>query len=316
MSVQFRTHILGYVVRTLREMAAGGASATEILAYLVERTGSDVDLRYDYLRSAFARTDNIFFYVLPPGPLTEAQEEMVAQLIHEYRSVWEAQRFPELMRLRDYFSFLQFAKAENVTVTVCGANPLSGPFIGRRGHHCFDGNLNVVSRETPPNEGLVAADPQDLRLIRMLNRYAQPLSYADYLKQLATQGYVVRGPEDGFVIEDAAGERFYEGYRLHGVYDADSGEPAWTARRGEWLRAALNRRLGNELIRSGPHDDWEYRNDREIAGPLLGPQLPVIEFNNQDGIENYVRYEDMAWRHPYKDRWTSGYPHYSVPTKS
>ena len=39
---------------------------------------------------------------------------------------------------------------------------------------------------------------------------------------------------------------------------------------GERLRGALNRHLGRELVLSGPHDAWQYRNDRAIAGDVGG----------------------------------------------
>jgi hypothetical protein len=99
---------------------------------------------------------------------------------------------------------------------------------------------------------------------------------------------------------------------LHGVYDAESGQPVWSAKRGERLRAALNRRLGAELIRRGPHDDWESRNDPAIAKALTGPQAPAIDFNPDGDITNYVRWEDMARNSPYDRHWSRLYPNHQV----
>jgi hypothetical protein len=102
-----------------------------------------------------------------------------------------------------------------------------------------------------------------------------------------------------------------DGYRLHGVY-TEQGEPAWTAKRGEHLRATLNRRLGGELIRTGPHDEWEYRNSPEIAGPLYGPQLPVIEFSHEQTIVCHLSVKSLAQQPVYRHHWARLYPHHPV----
>jgi hypothetical protein len=101
------------------------------------------------------------------------------------------------------------------------------------------------------------------------------------------------------------------GYRLHGAY-GERGEPAWSAKRGEQLRSAMNRRLGGELIRWGPHDDWEFRNSREVAGALYGPQLPVIEFSYEHTIRNYLTVEALARYSICKLHWARLYPHHPV----
>jgi hypothetical protein len=130
-------------------------------------------------------------------------------------------------------------------------------------------------------------------------------STRDYFSFLATameEGLVI------FVCGPLTGEF---GYRLHGVY-TDRGEPAWTARRGEHLRATLNRRLGGELIRTGPQDEWEYRNSPEIAGPLYGPQLPVIEFSHEQTIVCHLSVKSLAQQPVYRHRWARLYPHHPV----
>jgi hypothetical protein len=209
-------------------MRLAGATAGEMVTYLEERTPRDHHLNSRYMRQAFCQTTNVFFYILPPGPIDEATNEGAVRYLDEHRAEWEVQRFPELPRLRDYVSFLELAKEEHLTVTVCGWMP---------------------------------------------------------------------------------GD---EGYRLHGVYDADSGEPVWSGRRGEKLRAAINRRLGHELVRWGPHDDWEHRNDREVAGTLWGPQAPVIEFDHQGNIHNRLDLGALARSRPYRQHWARLYPHHPV----
>jgi hypothetical protein len=222
-------HILGHVVRSLRQMAVAGAPLREILEFVRDRSGTHERLPFWYLSAAFLQGNN-FFFVIGPGTsefcrLEESRAGAATEMIYEYRDRWETQRFPELPRIRDYFSFLEFARDERVIVTVC---------------------------DVPP------------------------------------------GADE---------------YRLHGVYDTDSGEPVWSGKRGERLRAAINRRLGGELVRRGPHDDWEHRNDRALAGPLWGPQAPAITFDNRGGIENRLTVRDLA-RHT--ARWDQLYPHHPI----
>jgi hypothetical protein len=97
-------------------------------------------------------------------------------------------------------------------------------------------------------------------------------------------------------------------YRLHGVYDADSAEPVWSARRGERLRATLNRLLGEDLVVEGPHDQWELRNDRSAAGAAWGPQLPVIQFVPEGNVSNILSVEALAHSRFYRGRWAQLYP--------
>jgi hypothetical protein len=87
------------------------------------------------------------------------------------------------------------------------------------------------------------------------------------------------GAETGYTVVDDRGNRFHDSYRLLGVYDAESREPIWTQQRGERLRAALNRHLGGELVRFGPHE--------------RGQQLPAIAFRPNQGIDNVLTARDL-----------------------
>jgi len=210
MSPKHHSHIFGFVIRQLRTMYLRGESAQSMMSYLRAHTGDHWHLAYRYMRQAFCQKTNVFTYILPPGPVDAATEQGVRRYIEETRSEWEHQRWPELPRLRDYFSFLEFARDEHLFVVVC---------------------------DVPP------------------------------------------GTHE---------------YRLHGVYDADSGETAWTARRGEKLRAAINRRLGRELVLRGPLDDQEQRG---------GPQVPAISFDHEQGIHNHLRARDLQTAGPYRRHW-------------
>ena len=190
-------------------------------------------------------------------------------MIEERRSDWEHDRIAELMRLRDYFSFMLFAQQERVIVTVCAANPAAGQWIGQPGVRCYDGALPVVSRASTPNEGLLAADPADPRLLELLNGYESPLSYAAYVELLQSHGLRVASADSGYLLEDVLGLRYHEAYRLHGVYDAKTNEPAWTSKNGERLRGALNRQLGAELRALRPARQLGARERARYCGAVL-----------------------------------------------
>jgi hypothetical protein len=290
-------------------MAIDRSAPSEIMAFLQEREGDDNFMPYGYLSAAFLQRGT-FVYAFPPGPMDAEEERAFVDLMMARRSEWEVQAVPELMRLRDYLAFLQFAKDEDVVVTVRGANPASGQYIRNKQFHCYDGDLFVKTRRSSPNEGLIAADPQDTDLQASFAKYSHPISYSQYVSMLSRRGYRVLGPGEGYVIEDADGRRFYDGYRLHGVYDGSSHESAWTARRGEALRGKLNRLLGAELVRVGPHDDWEHRNERNMAGPLWGPQTPAIEFMPNQQIRNYLDVRGMARSWLHRRHWERLYPNH------
>jgi len=212
------THILGSVIRRLREMYLSGATAEAMMAYATARAG-DPFSGSRYMREAFCQKTNIFTYILPPGPTDENTEGSVRDVVERTREAWQSQRFPELMRLRDYFSFLEFARDEHLVVTVCDAPPGS------------------------------------------------------------------------------------DEYRIHGVYDADSGEPAWSGRRGEKFRGTVNRKLGRELVRRGPIDDGE---------PPRMPNPPVISFNNRQEIRNLLDVRQLARAWPVSKHWSRLYPDHPV----
>jgi hypothetical protein len=211
-------HILGFVVRRLREMYLGGATAEALMTYATARAGDPLS-GSRYLREAFCQRTNVFTYILPPGPTDANTEAGVREAIEETREDWQSQRFPELLRLRDYFSFLELARDEHLVVTVCDAPPGS------------------------------------------------------------------------------------DEYRLHGVYDASSGEPAWSGRRGETFRAAINRKLGKELVRRGPIDHGE---------PPREPSLPAISFNEKQEIRNFLHVRQLARAWPISRHWSRLYPDHPV----
>ena len=307
-----KNQILSPILSHLRQMAARGALPSEMLSFVWSRTDLTMSLPFEYLGKAFLTKSSFFQYTFPGTRFSEENEASWRQAIEEHRADWERQPPPELMRLRDYFSFMRFAKEQRAAVVVCGAHPAAGKWIGRPGVRCYGGRLAIPTRQAAPNDGLLAADPGDARLVAMLNSYGKPLSYSDFVRQLGQEGLGVLGPETGYVIADDLGNRFHDSYRLHGVYDAQNDEQIWTQQRGERLRAALNRQLGAELVRFGPHDNWQFRNDREIAGPFWGPQLPAIEFGPDQEIRNLLTTRDLWKRLRRHLNWGELYPHHPI----
>jgi hypothetical protein len=220
----YKNQLLGHVIRELRERAVAGASLADLLAYLRPRLPDELAWHRGarYLREAFLQDNKIFFVLGPAlsfGEITPETEDFMREQIAEFRAEWEVQRYPELLRVRDYVSFLELARDEHLHLTVCDAPPGSTE------------------------------------------------------------------------------------YRLHGVYDADSHTTAWTARRGEKLRAAINRRLGREMVLRGPLDDEEPRGE---------PRVPAISFGPERSIHNHLDLRDLAGTGPYFHIWDRLYPQHAV----
>jgi hypothetical protein len=294
-------------------MALAGAAPDELEAFLRMRAGDDFWTPTRFLGMVFHQR-NMFMY----QRTTDVAQTNAAwsKLIEERREQWQREPVPELMRLRDYFSFMQFCQQEKVVVVVVGANPAAGSWIGAPGVGCYDGAVPVLSRVAPPNAGLLAADPSDPRLADFLAGFTPPLEYADYVERLAAHGLRVAGPDEGFVVKDSAGRRLHEAYRLLGVYDAKTDEPAYTPADGERLRATLNRHLGRELVLSGPHDAWEHHNDRRVAGPFVGPLVPALQFDADQYIYEFLTTKKLSGLYPYKIRWDELFPDHPVGRRS
>lgn len=308
-----RSQILSSSVKRLRQMSIEGASPGELHSFLHARSFGNAWNEFRYLDRAFLQ-DRLFAYGFRGFPVTSENDWDWRDLIAQKRAEWEAHRLPELMRLRDYFAFMQFARDERVVVVVCGADPASGQWIGKPGVRCYGGRLPIPTSQRAPQAGLLAADPEDARLTEMLARFDPALTYADYVQRLARQGLKVASPREGFLVTDDLGNRFHDSYRLHSVYGAKDKEVVWMHPRAERLRAALNRSLGADLVLFGPHEQWEFRNDRKVAGPLYGPRAPAIEFGPDQEIENRLTVSDLAQFHYDAEhpRWHDVFPDHII----
>ena len=310
----YQGHFLGHMVRQLRQMRLAGASSRDLMAHLQPYFPDTRAMAVRYLNYTFLGAGLRLVGVLRMGKWEDFGAAdpiwpMADALIDGAKDEWSGAPVPELMRIRDYVAFLEFTREQRVIATVRAAHPSAGQWVGRAGARCYAGRLCVPSLATGPHAGLLAADPADPALQATLAAYGG-LAYRDYLDSLAADGYRVLTADAGFALVDRDGRRQYDGYRLHGVHDAQTNQPVWTGRRGEQLRSALNRCLGEELVRFGPHDEWEHRNDQRLAGPLWGPQVPAIEFTAGERIRNILSTKELAQGAPYESRWSELYPHH------
>src|SRR3954463_16505195 len=111
--------ILGPVIRRLREMALRGCAPTQMREYLWATSPDDVMSAFTYLGEAFLQFSMQFTGRMMGRDLFPELEADITPLMTEKRGECEAQPFPELMRLEDYFAFSRFAIDEKLTVFVC-----------------------------------------------------------------------------------------------------------------------------------------------------------------------------------------------------
>ncbi len=144
-----------------------------------------------------------------------------------------------------------------VSLTIGLASDLGVPYVGRSGYLPLILPAKCQVRRDTPNEGLIAFDA----------------GRGNLPEELAAQGLCVSSDDDGFVLQDDAGHRFYQTYDLGGVFDSHTGGNAFTPDRGHLIWADLNRRLGGDFILLPPRD---LRAPDPEVGASSSPQLPVL----------------------------------------
>src|SRR4051812_31161544 len=111
--------ILGPVIRRLREMALRGCAPTQMRDYLWAKSPDHVMSAFTYLGDAVLQFSMQFTGRMMGSDLFPELDADITRRIMEKRAELEAQPFPELMRLEDYFAFSRFASDEKLTVFVC-----------------------------------------------------------------------------------------------------------------------------------------------------------------------------------------------------
>jgi len=277
---------IGELTGEIRSRRQGGQRMAEILRFLHEQ-GADSDCIRQYLRAAF---------FVPPSEVTrlrtmdlslvpetfEKWGAMLDEALREPGQEWQsAPPMPVLMSREHHSAFKEAAVSSDCCIIVCGADPAGGAYLGRSGFRVALPGLPAWPRRDGPNQGLLAVDPGDARLAAELQ--AAGRTYDELVDDLKSRGFQVAPAADGFLLRDAFAQAFYPPYRLHGVYSFE-GANGWTPQAGPRLMAELNLRLGDDLIQAGPHDAWEFRNDPR-AGPLAGPQPPVVAFEPSGSVK-------------------------------
>jgi hypothetical protein len=292
------SEVLGEIVAHLRAERLAGVPVSQLVAQL-QQQGLDLPQVNEHFREAFSLSGPADLIVLKRASgdrFHQMLDEYVGPMIDTNLGKWKAARaYPDLMRRRDRHAFKEAARRTGYIFVVCAAEAASGQYIGRPGFTVFPIHPFVNVRRSPPNEGLVAAEPGD--------------AVDPYGRKLESLGLAVGLKEDGFIVRDRAGTAFYPGYYLHGVYEKEGGSNAWTGNEGERIRASLNRAMGQELVLFGPHDIWDQRLELDEDSPLRGPRSPVLFFlpNGSVEVRHDARTMELYYRFLGID-WDSLYP--------
>lgn len=286
--------IVGDIVDALRAQRRGGDSASALLHYLGDELGMrDADATR-YFDAAFVFTSGRPSLELlrgEDGSLDERFFDMAfGAAIDKSRAAWEAAGpYPDLMRRRDRHAFRSVAMSANLIIGVKAADRRNGHYIGLEGFRPSPPRLHATPRTSGPNRGLMAADP---------GTPAGPTPYADYVKELERLGFRVEGPEWGHIVRDTAGNVFYPGYELLGVYSGTNRRSAWTSKDGERIRAMLNRRLGEDLIQRGPQHHAEghaHRAEAPFPALFFMPNGDVETRRTLDAVKSFYVYNGLGW---------------------
>ena len=310
--------VWGETVRELRSRRAEGASIGELVELLSDM-GLDETQVDEHLEQAFllSLSDTVMIRALCGAGRASDDVEVTSRVprLTSAREQWEhGPAFPELMLRWHRNVFRRLARDHRLVIVVCGASRAAGRYIGQQGFEPVIARRLGVPRVAEPHAGLLAADPADERFARFLASFDPPRSYSDHLAALVASGLTVGAASEGCVVRRADGTLLYEGYYLHGVYDSETGANAWTARAAPRLRRELALALGAELVRGGPHDLWEARNDRKAAGPVYGPQLPVIILYPDGNVSHLIDVERMrSYYRAARIDWDAIYPPASEP---
>jgi len=279
-----KNEIIGEIVNELRSKRLSGAPAAQLAEELATRGVDSMDVN-KYFREAFGLGINVS--MMPK----ELFDQHVGVQIDARREQWmNLPPYPDLMRRRDREAFKAVARATGAVLVVCAADREVGQYIGKPGFRCAPEPMPGATRSSEPNIGLLAADPASLE--------------SAVLEKLQKNGFRIGGRDEGYLIRDAAGAALFRGYQMHGAYRVEDGVNAWTGNEGEKIRAQLNRKMGAELVRSGPHDQSADRLALEKSNPLRGPKPPVLFFlpdgsvdvrKDARGIELFYRFLKIDW---------------------
>lgn len=258
---------------------------------------------------------------------TEARDEQVRQQTRSQRrqaarrlvrNARRARKFPNAhsansrgMRKRDNAVFSQMAKGGGKIIIVRNSNAAATQYVGKKGYKPKPEAMKAKTRKSPPNEGLAAADPGDPRFKELMQQdgCSNPREWVD--KKLG-KDWTIGTPEQGYVIRDPQGNAYYSDYDLHGVYDGKTGANAYS----EGFRDGLNRRMGEDMVQHGTHDQWGSRNNPKAAGDNYGPQPPCTAYTPDGKAVHLETVADMkAFYKEHNINFDAIYPNTDYPNK-
>ena len=200
------------------------------------------------------------------------------------------------MPLEDHKQLTKLAMSERKIILVRDSNPWAMRWVGRPRHLPKPQNLKAKTIRYDPTQS--AEENQYAGLAS-----AEGLSDADR-RDILKRGYSIRGERE--LIVDPKGNRLYSDTDLHGVYDLN-GKDAWSGA----LKDKMNDSFLENMVQHGPHDNWDIRNDKDLAGPNAGPHAPVTAYlpdGSTQHLETVEQMKEFYLKHGMD--WNSLYPGY------
>ncbi len=200
------------------------------------------------------------------------------------------------MPLEDHKQLTKLAVSEKKLILVRDSNPWAMRWVGRPRHQPKPQNLKAKTIRHDPTQSAEGNQYAGLAS-------AEGLSDADR-RDILKRGYSIRGERQ--LIVDPKGNRLYSDTDLHGVYDLN-GKDAWSGS----LKEKMNDSFLENMVQHGPHDNWDIRNDKDLAGPNAGPHAPVTAYlpdGSAQHLETVEHMKEFYLKHGMD--WNSLYPGY------
>jgi hypothetical protein len=267
--------------------------------------------------------------------LTRTQDEHLREPVGELPQS-ARKRFPEPpdarergMRPKDDLEFEQLAKEEDKIIIVRDSNKAASGKLGQNGVEAkpMEAKEKTIKDEKSEFYGYSAADPKDI-----YKDLEKGVINEEYLDDLWKRGFRLGDPahpannpdlrltpegrklreqrlqqarKQDYVLRDSSGNVYTSDYDLHGVYNTD-GTNAWPddgPGGSNSLRARMNTRFDEPLVRHGPHDRWEEKTIYEKAKVNYGPKPPVtaytpngkVHLKTKTEMEAFYRANGIDW---------------------
>jgi hypothetical protein len=257
----------------------------------------------DYFRAAFGAKQLPPLLYFAEGPYGQGAikwwgiDEIWGKRLLAAGDAWKsAPPYPDVMSRVHREAFRHLAMRECCYVIVLAANIHARKYLDQVGFRPAPFGFMGVSRKTDPSSGLLAADPGDPALAEMLGALDPSRTYAEHICRLERAGFRVGAAEEEYIVRDQDGTAFFDPYCIVGVY-SEEGRHLWRPPDGEWIRAQLNARLGDELVQFGSLDTAEKPPPLRPTTPVLSfaPDGNVHVFLGREELRSYFDYHRLPW---------------------